>query len=222
MDKNHISVWGRALEEYTKMFDLNNLSSSIKILSIADGPSTFNLELRKQEIKVTSVDPIYDLSVDELKKAFKKSYVFNKDLFIGNPMNFNFKNEIEMEQLLAKRKNTFDNFIEDYAENKSNYHYGKLPELEFESGSFDLCLCSNLLFIFGHVFDLEFHLESIKEMLRISDEVKIFPLYDINGMESKYLNSVTEVLTTNKYHWAIETNDYHIYKDGNRFLKIQR
>lgn len=220
MNNKYVSVWGRTLEEYTNMFGLNSIPCSIKILSIADGPSTFNLQQRQRGINITSVDPIYNLSVTELEEAFKKSYSLNKELFIENKANFNFKNELEMEQILARRQNTFKAFIADYEKYRSNYLFGKLPNLDLISNSFDMCLCSNLFFIFDHVFNLEFHINSIKEMLRLSNEIRVFPLYNINGQESDYLNSVTEFLTENNYSWTIEINDYHIYKDGNRFLKV--
>jgi hypothetical protein len=44
MENNHVSFWGRTLEEYAKMFSLSNLALETKILSIADGPSTFPLQ----------------------------------------------------------------------------------------------------------------------------------------------------------------------------------
>lgn len=222
MENNHISVWGRTLEEYKKMFSLDDILPLTKILSIADGPSTFNLQLRKLGIQIISVDPIYNLSVDDLKEAFKKSYLFNKQFFLEYPEKFNLNGIAEIEKLLAKRHSTFDSFIQDYGENKSNYKFGELPILEFASNSFDLCCCSNFLFLFDHLFDLTFHINSITELLRTSSEVRIFPLYNNIGQESKYLNSVTQFLTDNNYSWTIESNDYHIYKDGNRFLKVLR
>ena len=221
MENNHLSVCGRTLEEYTKMFSFDNISPSTKLLSIADGPSTFNLELRQRGINITSVDPIYHLNIKELKGVFKKSYTHNKQYFYEYPEKFTLKNTQEIELILAKRQNTFNQFILDFEKNRSNYHYGKLPILEFESNIFDLCLCSNFLFLFDHLFTLVFHLNSIKELLRVSNEVRIFPLYsNIDGQESKYLKSVMEYLKNNNYPHSIETNDYHIWKGGNKYLKI--
>ena len=81
MNTNYVSAWGRTLEEYTKMFCLTDIPLNAKILSIADGPSTFNLEQRDRGVQIISVDPIYNLSVDELKQVHKESYNFNKQLF---------------------------------------------------------------------------------------------------------------------------------------------
>jgi hypothetical protein len=221
MDNNHLSVWGRTLEEYKKMFSLENISPSTKLLSIADGPSTFNLELRRLEINITSVDPIYNLSIDELKETFKKSYTHNKQYFYEYPKRFNLRNTEEIEEILAKRQNTFNEFIIDYENNRSNYKFGELPILEFSQDVFDICLCSNFLFLFDHLFELEFHLNSVIEMLRVSNEVRIFPLYNnTDGRESMHLKSVIQYLQDNNYSYSIETNDYHIWKGGNRFLKI--
>ena len=57
-------------------------------------------------------------------------------------------------------------------------------------------------------------------MLRVSNEVRVFPLYGIDGQQSKCFNAMTKYLSDNNYLWTIETNDYHIWKDGNKYLKI--
>jgi hypothetical protein len=221
MDNNHISVWGRTLEEYIAMFNLAYITPSTKILSLADGPSTFNLQLRQRGITITSVDPIFELEPEEIKKIFKKSYLFNKGLLRKTPKSFNLKSKKEVRQLLNKRQGTFDAFIADYEFQRENYQYGKLPVLSLNTDRFDLCLCSNLLFIFGHIFDVDFHIQSIKEMLRLSKEVRIFPLYDINGQVSVHLDQVIGSLTESNFSCEIITNDYHVYKNGNRFLRIK-
>ncbi len=220
MENDHVSFWGRTMEEYTKMFSLNVLSPEMKILSIADGPSTFNLQLRKIGVHVTSIDPTYNLSKEDLKACFEKSFLFNKQFFNEYPEKFNLNGSGEIEKLLSKRRKTFETFYDDYILNPNNYQNGELPTLNFASKSFDLCLCSNFLFLFEHLFDLNFHLNSIIELLRIGKEVRIFPLYHNVGKVSNYLQSVTSFLTINSYKWTIESNDYHVYKDGNRFLKI--
>ncbi|MBS1776336.1 MAG: SAM-dependent methyltransferase [Bacteroidetes bacterium] len=219
MENNHISFWGRTLEEYTKMFSLGCISAETKILSIADGPSTFNLELRRNGVQVVSVDPIYSLPVEKMRACFEESYLFNKQFFYTYPEKFNLKEDDEVENLLSKRRRTFETFVDDYVQHPSNYQFGKLPSLNFLDKSFDLCLCSNFLFLFEHLFDLEFHLNSIKELLRLGKEIRIFPLYNNNGQLSNYLEPVTAFLSENGHKWTIEPNDYHVYKNGNRFLK---
>lgn len=220
MENNHISFWGRTLEEYTKMFSLSNLAPEVKILSIADGPSTFNLELKRNNVQVVSIDPVYGLSIGKLRHYFEESYLFNREFFYTYPEKFNFKNNDEVENLLLKRRQTFETFIEDYIQHRRNYQFGELPSLNFPDNCFDLCLCSNFLFLFEHLFGLEFHINSIKELVRLGKEIRIFPLYNNNGQSSKYLEPVTAFLSENNHNWTIEKNDYYVYKNGNTFLKV--
>ena len=101
MENNHVSFWGRTLDEYTKMFSLSDLSPRTKILSIADGPSTFNLELKRNGVHVVSVDPVYKLPIEKLRACFEESYLFNREFFYTYPEKFNLKNNDEVEGLLS-------------------------------------------------------------------------------------------------------------------------
>ncbi len=68
-------------------------------------------------------------------------------------------------------------FIKDYdnGKNKKRYIHQELPKLSFENDSFDLVLSSHFLFLYSEHFDLQFHIDSILEMCRVSKkEVKIF------------------------------------------------
>lgn len=220
MLNGHISVWGRTLAEYEQMFNLYNMPVSWRVLSVADGPSTLNNELRERGITIISVDPIYAEDVDTLKALFAESYTFNKRLFYDNPTRFNYQSNDDIEALLAKRQRTFELFLTNFQQNRSHYVVGELPELPLASASYDLCLCANLLFMFDHVLDFSFHRQAIDEMVRVSREVRIFPLYGLDGQESRWLNGVISHLDERPLVWSIEPNTYGVWKNGNRYLRI--
>lgn len=220
MIHNHLSFWGRGLSEYKEMFNLK-FEPGLKILSVADGPSTFNLEARAQQIEVCSVDPVYSLAQEEIQSYFDDSYAYNENLFKNNPSAFIFKNDEEINKHLEKRRNTFNDFFQDYKSNPTCYFGSKLPELAGIISNYDLCLCSNLLFIFDHLFDLDFHVKSINKMLCLANEVRIFPLYNVHGKISKHLSSVIEILEKNNNVFT-EKVKYEIYKGGNKMLKVTK
>lgn len=60
---------------------------------------------------------------------------------------------------------------------------GELPKLDFEESLFDLALCSHFLFFYSEQLNYEFHLASVKELLRIAVEVLIFPLLDVKTVK---------------------------------------
>ena len=220
MNDKHISFWGRTLEDYNAMFNLKPLSNSINIVSIADGPSTVNLELRNKGFNFKSVDPVYGFSLDEIERYFSESFEYNKTFFYNNKDKFVFGDSIEITKILSKRKETYESFIQDFKINKADYIVGSLPALPFSNQSFDLCLCSNFLFLFDDSFDLNFHFLSIQEMLRISKELRIFPIYNRQGNTSVFFNRVLDFLNERGYIWSLQESKYEIYKGQHNYLQI--
>ena len=69
----------------------------------------------------------------------------------------------------------------------------QLPKLTFADHSFNLALCSKVLFM-----DLTrseaFQLESLIELTRVAGEVRVFPIVNDNGHPSVYLGPVLQAL----------------------------
>ena len=68
MKLENVVPWGRNFTEYKKMFLLSNEDLKSKILSCADGPSSFNYESSKSNSNITSIDPIYQFSKEEIQQ----------------------------------------------------------------------------------------------------------------------------------------------------------
>jgi len=79
-----------------------------------------------------------------------------------------------------------EKFLWDYEAGKiaGRYLSQSLPSLELEFNQFELCVCSHLLFLYSEQLSLDFHIASIHELLRISPEVRIFPLLKLDGSPS--------------------------------------
>jgi|SRR5919108_21690 ubiquinone/menaquinone biosynthesis C-methylase UbiE len=76
------------------------------------------------------------------------------------------------------------------------YVAARLPELPFKSEFFDLVLCSHLLFLYSREFDLDMHIASLREMLRVGREVRVFPLLDMDGQPSTHVDPTVRALRT--------------------------
>jgi hypothetical protein len=50
-----------------------------------------------------------------------------------------------------------------------------LPSLPFDDASFDLALCSHLLFTWADQLGREWHLAGLLELCRVAHEVRVFP-----------------------------------------------
>lgn len=78
----------------------------------------------------------------------------------------------------ATRERALADFVADFCPER--YKYAKFPHLRL-SGHFDLCLSGHFLFTYDDRFDYEFHLAGILSMTGVADEVRIFPLVDMNN-----------------------------------------
>ena len=98
------------------------------------------------------------------------------------------------EEVVHRRREVFTAFISDFrTEIRSGlYVSARLPELPFLPKSFDLVLCSHLLFLYSAEFDSEAHLSFLREMLRVGREVRVFPLLDMDGAPSVHLEGTVQ------------------------------
>ncbi len=115
-------------------------------------------------------------------------------------------------------------FVSDLESGQKTGRYvtGQLPELEFKDREFDIALCSHFLFLYSGLFSYEFHLAGILEMLRIADEVRIFPLLTLEVKKSDYVGRVMADLEQLGYTVAIKQVDYEIQKGGNEMMQAGR
>lgn len=79
----------------------------------------------------------------------------------------------------------------------------------------------HILFLYSDHYDYQFHLESILEMLRISSEVRIFPLLTLMLEKSPYLPLMQQDLTAKGYQISVVKTAYEFQKGGNEMLVIK-
>ena len=100
------------------------------------------------------------------------------------------------EDVVQRRRDVLTSFIADFqaATRRGRYVSACLPELPFLSQSFDLVLCSHLLFLYSAEFDAATHISFLRELLRVGREVRVFPLLDMDGNPSAHLEDTIQAL----------------------------
>ena len=59
-------------------------------------------------------------------------------------------------------------------------------------------------------------------MMRIAEEVRIFPLVDLNGHKSDLFREVFEFFIKENYDCKVESVDYRLQKNANEMSHIRR
>ncbi len=216
-----IIPWGRSMKEYMGMFHLTPEELNLAILDCAGGPASFNAEMNRQGYKVISCDPIYQFSADEIKGRIQETYQILIDGLKANLANYVWQNVDSPEQLGKIRMEAMNYFLNDFplGLQEGRYVLDELPNLSFKR-QFDLALCSHLLFTYSDHLSLDFHINSIKELCRVAQEVRIFPLLNISGEQSSLLLPVVEALQQGGYKVEIQQVNYEFQKGGNKLLCV--
>lgn len=214
--------WGRTLEEYKTMFTLSEEDLKKSIASFGDGPASFNFEMTKSKNNVTSFDPIYQFTKEQLINRIQETKDIVMKQMEQNKDNFCWTTIKDLDELEKIRMNAMNNFIDDFEGGKSEERYipQELPtKTDFSDKHFDIGLSSHFLLLYTQL-GLDFHIKTIDEMLRICKEIRIFPIIDLDAKESNLLESVIRHYKNN-YNISIKQTKYEFQKGGNKMLMIK-
>jgi ubiquinone/menaquinone biosynthesis C-methylase UbiE len=116
-----------------------------------------------------------------------------------------------------------EQFLDDFCQGLQSQRYcpAALPNLPFATKTFDLALCSHLLFTYAEQLDFDFHLQAIQEMYRVAKEVRIFPLLQLSGMPYPHLETVMTHFRVQGYTIAVYPVTYEFQRGGNQMLLIR-
>lgn len=220
----NVVITGRTFEEYSSFFDLKiEELKGKKVLDCPSGASSFVSTLRQNDIDVIGVDLLYEFDKDAIEvQGYKTIEKIYQDISWMDAYKMDFYKTKENHR--NHRETALKTFVQDY--NKTNYIFVKLPNLPFENKEFHIALSSHLLFTYDNMFDYEFHKNSILEMLRVSKEVRIFPLVDFKNSRvleeknfSPFVYQIIDELSKD-FKCEIMKVDFEFQPRANYYLKI--
>lgn len=216
--------WGRSAEEYAALFALASLPASARVLDCGGGPSSFTIEMTERGFHAVSADPLYGLEKQAIEERMQRARHSILDGITKAHDRFVWKFLKSPEAAVAHRMATMHRFLADYDAGRAagRYVHAALPVLPFPDRAFDIALSSHLLFLYDHHFDLAFHLASIREMLRVGAEARIFPLLDLSGNRSALVAPVVQTLRAEGFSVSLDTVPYEFQKGGNQMMRVFR
>ena len=219
----NVVPWGRTLDEYRMMFLLNDNDMSKRIAGFGDGPASFNFEATKQGYSVTSFDPIYQFSKDDVQKRIDEVRITVMQQMRENMNNYVWTKIKSLEELETVRMSAMRLFLEDFEKGKQErrYIHHELPDrLTLEDDTFDIGLCSHFLLMYT-VLGFVFHIKAMTEMLRVCKEIRIFPIVDLDANETDLISNVIDYFKQ-EYEVEIKKTQYEFQKGDNKLLIIRK
>jgi len=216
--------WGRSFDEYQRMFALTAADLARPILGCGDGPASFNAEATRRGIQVTSCDPIYQFDDAQLRQRIDETSAEVLEQARRNEQEFVWTTIRSIDDLRETRMTAMRLFLDDFPGGKAagRYRDAALPSLPFSDASFGLALSSHFLFLYTTQLGDIFHLESIREMCRVAQEVRIFPLLALGSQPSPLVPVVTAHLQSSGFDVEILPVPYEFQRGGNEMMRISR
>ena len=204
------------------MFALTPQDLRGRILDCGAGPASFNAEATAAGHRITSCDPLYRFSTDEIRHRVEETAGTLLAAVREHPDRFVWRDIESPERLGEIRLAGMDRFLEDFSPGleEGRYRDEALPNLSSGDGAFDLALCSHLLFLYSDALSLEFHLTAIEEMCRVAGEARVFPLLGAYGEPSPYLVPVIQHLRELGYGVERRRVPHEFLRGANEMLSV--
>ena len=206
------------------MFNLTDDNRSSRVLDCGGGPSSFTAEMAAAGYSAISVDPIYAYSGPEIRARFEATVDLVLAQIQATPDDWTWGYHSNPDALLVNRRTALETFLADYdiGLGAARYVLGELPVLPFSSGSFDLALCSHLLFLYSDLLSEAFHIQALRELCRIAREIRVFPIATLRLGPSPHLPAVRAALRADGWSSEIVRVDYELQRGANQMLRVFR
>src|SRR3954466_11541129 len=158
------------------MFSLTAADMSGRVLDCSAAAASFVTVARSKGATAYAVDPAYALPGEALAAAVREDLGRGSAIAGRNAGRFVWDWFGSAEARDRMRKQAGARFLTGLATSPGWFVAGELPRLPFRDASFDLVVCSHLLFTWADVLGLEWHRAALLDLVRVSrGEARVFP-----------------------------------------------
>jgi hypothetical protein len=221
---DQIVPWGRSRKEYELMFRLSEDDLRKGVLDCGGGPASFTAEVSAAGYRAVSADPVYRFSGADIRARFDKTADSMMAQIRATPNDWTWSYHRNPDDLLFNRRAALEGFLTGYEKGmrEGRYIVAELPALPFESGSFGVAVCSHLLFLYSELLTADFHIQAVRELCRVANEVRIFPLLTLARKLSPHVEAVRSAVEADGWKSEVVRVNYELQRGGNEMLRIFR
>ncbi len=218
---NRKALWGFHIDEYQSMFDLSDKQMRSNILEYGCAATAVNSQLAQSgHHNIISLDPWFGLDCTTLEKKINLNFEQKYIEIIRQKNNLDALNTTELDTLLNYRRAGIKCFLQDYDRGCAEKRYVECVDIatNFVNNQFNHAVSSH--FFFDHSGAIKQAVERICELVRVANEVRIFPLNDLNGTPSPGLAPVLLGLQQLNYGIEIRHVPSQLCAQGNAMLRV--
>jgi SAM-dependent methyltransferase len=211
-------ITSRSATEYRAMFGLAAPDGAASILDCCAGGSSFAAETGG---RVVAMDPAYALPHADLAVQVRASLGDTNQIIDANSGHFDWTWYGDPARRTRLRVAAARSFLADLRARPGRYLAGALPRLPLAPASFDLVLCSHLLFTWSDRLDADWHRRALAELVRVAREVRVFPLVvQGTGAPVPFLPQLRAGLAAAGHRSRVATVPYRFQRGADQMLII--
>ncbi|EMA23371.1 hypothetical protein [Haloarcula argentinensis] len=213
---------GRTFTEYQQIFDFDPANwAGKRVLDCPAGPCSFVAEAHNHGIEAIGVDKMYDRSPAALSKVCAEDIETAMNALDGVEDLYVWDFYDDTSELRTYRERAATRFLSDYSHNSDRYVSANLPATPFADQVFDLVLSAHFLFLYDDRLSHEFHLETTRELLRISNQLRVFPLHGFDANQSELVAELIQNLRSEGYSTDIREVPFEFQRGANKMLVVE-
>jgi SAM-dependent methyltransferase len=224
-----VAMTCRSFDEYAAMFQLTEKELSAgPILDVAAGGSSFAAGATVAGYEAFAIDPRYQGDSSAWIQEAAREIVTSTEKLASIQDRFDWSYYGSLEQHREGREASLLQFQTDLQSNSAQetkrYINGRLPSLPLPDNRYGLVLCSHFLFLYAEQFAYDFHLASIRELLRVckpGGQVRIYPLLSLRWEPYDRLEELIEAIQgEGKAEAAIQTTGLPFIPGSIHYLNL--
>jgi len=218
----------RSYAEYERMFALRHIDlKEGPILDVGAGASSFVAEATGRGLAAQAADPLYEMDANAIRDRGLSEIEISTGKLAGIGDAFDWSYYGNLERHRTMREQSLARFVEDFERSAETGKYiaAKLPELPFDKGSFSLVLCSHFLFLYQETLGETFHLQAIRELVRVSKQggrVLIYPLLSLRWERYPQLDLLLDSLRHEGITAEMGMSELPFIPGSNEFLCLKK
>ncbi len=190
---------------------------------IAQQACSFTAVGNKLGLDITACDIAYYHSGEDLKNKGLQDIEHTMENMEKAKINYKWEYFNDIEALRTHSLSALHDCSNDMKKSSERYIPVTLPSLPFMNSEFDLLLSAHFLFMYADRLEYQFHIETLKELLRVTkEEIRIFPLVDLEGKRYEHLDKIKSYLTDNGCTVEEVKVPYEFQTNANSMLKIKK
>lgn len=213
---------GRTLAEYRQMFDLDvGAWAGQQVLDCPAGACSFVARASERGVEAVGADRLYDRSAAALAARCAADIDTAMAALDGVEGLYRWEFYDDVDELRSYRERAASRFLHDYAHEPGRYVAAELPSLPFPDGAFDLVLSAHLCFLYDDRLSERFHHRAFRELLRVGDELRVFPLHGFDADRSGLVESVVRRLRADGYHAETRSVPFEFQRGADEMLVVE-